>query len=80
VETVDNKQTSKPRMKLPILGEELDIDAELKKFEKEQMAALGLEAGKEHWRDDNPNTFTGQQRPHTTVLISGLTMAHDLFL
>ena len=23
------------------------------------MAALGLEAGKEHWRDDNPTTFTG---------------------
>ena len=22
------------------------------------MAALGLEAGKEHWRDDNPTTFT----------------------
>ena len=79
METVDSKQT-KSRMKLPILGEELDIDAELKKFETEQMAALGLEAGKEHWRDDNPNTFTGQQRAHTTVLISGLTMAHDLFL
>ena len=24
------------------------------------MAALGLEAGKEHWRDDNPTTFTGE--------------------
>src|SRR5690348_1379902 len=44
------------------------------------MAALGLEAGKEHWRDDNPTTFTGTQRAHTTLLISGLTMAHDLFL
>src|SRR4051812_35809486 len=70
-------------MKLPILGEtnvDIDVDAELKKFELEQMAALGLEGGKEHWRDDNPNTFTGQQRAHTTVLLSGLTMAHDLFL
>ena len=44
------------------------------------MAALGLEPGKEHWRDDNPTTFTGGQRAHTTLLISGLTMAHDLFL
>ncbi len=59
---------------------DLDIDAELKKFELEQMAALGLEAGKEHWRDDNPTTFSGSQRQHTTLLISGLTMAHDLFL
>jgi predicted nucleotide-binding protein (sugar kinase/HSP70/actin superfamily) len=68
--------------KLPIVGQtvELDIDAELKKFELEQMAALGLEPGKEHWRDDNPTTFTATQRAHTTILISGLTMAHDLFL
>ena len=82
METVDTKQP-KSRMKLPILGEnsvDVDVDAELKKFEIEQMAALGLEAGKEHWRDANPNTFTGEQRAHTTVLLSGLTMAHDLFL
>jgi hypothetical protein len=88
VETVDSKQTSQAesrnvRMRLPILGEatvDIDVDAELKKFEVEQMAALGLEAGKEHWRDDNPTTFTGGQRAHTTVLLSGLTIAHDLFL
>ncbi len=70
--------------KLPILGQnpkvDLDIDAELKKFELEQMEALGIAPGKEHWRDDNPTTFTGTQRAHTTVLISGLTMSHDLFL
>jgi hypothetical protein len=86
VETVDTKTSegAKARLKLPILGDngsvDIDVDAELKKFEQEQMAALGLEAGKEHWRDANPNTFTGQQRAHTTVLLSGLTMAHDLFL
>ncbi len=69
--------------KLPIIGGanvELDIDAEMAKFEAEQMALLGLEPGKEHWRDDNPTTFTAKQRAHTTILISGLTMAHDLFL
>jgi len=85
VETVDSKAKSgNVRMKLPILGEnnnvDIDVDGELKKFELEQMAALGLEPGKEHWRDANPNTFTGKQRAHTTVLLSGLTMAHDLFL
>ena len=86
METVDTKTSegAKKPFKLPILGEnanvDIDVDAELKKFEQEQMAALGLEAGKEHWRDANPNTFTGEQRPHTTLLISGLTMAHDLFL
>src|SRR3954469_4658610 len=68
--------------KLPILNNkvELDVDAELKAFELEQMAQLGLEPGKEHWRDDNPTRFTGAQRAHTTLLISGLTMSHDLFL
>ena len=69
--------------KLPVIGGakvEFDIDAELKQFELEQMAALGIEPGKEHWRDDNPTTFTGKQRAHTTLLISGLTMSHDLFL
>ncbi|MGZ3430013.1 MAG: 2-hydroxyglutaryl-CoA dehydratase, partial [Polyangia bacterium] len=68
--------------KLPILNNkvELNVDAELKAFELEQMAALGLEPGKEHWRDDNPTRFMASQRAHTTILISGLTMAHDFFL
>lgn len=69
--------------KLPILGSnklELDLEAELKSFELEQMAALGLSPGKEHWRDDNPTRFMASQREHTTILISGLTMAHDFFL
>ena len=68
--------------KLPILNNkiELDVDAELKQFELEQMAALGHEPGKEHWRDDNPTKFVASQRAHTTILISGLTMAHDFFL
>jgi predicted nucleotide-binding protein (sugar kinase/HSP70/actin superfamily) len=69
--------------KLPIVGNkvaDLDVEAELKAFELEQMKTLGLESGHEHWRDDNPTTFTATQRAHTTLLISGLTMAHDLFL
>ena len=54
METVDTKTSegAKKPFKLPILGEnanvDIDVDAELKKFEQEQMAALGLEAGKEH--------------------------------
>jgi predicted nucleotide-binding protein (sugar kinase/HSP70/actin superfamily) len=78
METIHSSQK-----KLPILNNdklEFDVDAELKKFEEEQMAVLGLEPGREHWRDDNPTRFTAQQREHTTILISGLTMAHDLFI
>ena len=47
------------KKRLPVLNNDvkkmdLDVDAELKAFELEQMKALGLEPGREHWRDDNP--------------------------
>ncbi|MBX3272155.1 MAG: 2-hydroxyglutaryl-CoA dehydratase [Sandaracinaceae bacterium] len=59
---------------------ELDIEAELAKFEAAERAALGLDAGrgKDHWRDEMIDPFfTAKQRPHTTMLIGGLTIAHD---
>ena len=77
METTDTKT-----FRLPLLQVDanVDIDGELAKFETEQRKELGLEEGKEHWRDDNPQTFTATQREHTTLLIAGLTMAHDFFL
>jgi predicted nucleotide-binding protein (sugar kinase/HSP70/actin superfamily) len=67
---------------LPILGKsaELDIDAELARFEAEERARLGLADGKEHWRDEVAQQFTASQRAETTILVSGLTMAHDHFV
>src|SRR5688572_29464844 len=60
---------------------ELDLDAELAKFEAEERKRLGLDqTTKEHWHDPVPQTFTKSQREHTTILVSGLTMAHDLFI
>ena len=57
------------------------IEAELKKFEAEERARLGLPVeGTKHWLDEVPRTFTRDQREHTTILVSGLTMAHDLFI
>src|SRR5690606_7497835 len=53
------------------------VEANLKQFEKEQG---GEEAPKEHWRDLNPTQSVTSQREHTTILHSGLTMAHDLFI
>src|SRR3954464_13834863 len=57
------------------------IEAELKKFEIEERKRLGLpvETAK-HWFDAVPREFTREQREHTTILVSGLTMAHDLFV
>src|SRR5205814_8794729 len=63
--------------RLPVLGE-LDIEAELAKFEVEESAKLGLKLNNEHWVDQMVNPqFTKSQRPNTTLLVSGLTQAHD---
>jgi predicted nucleotide-binding protein (sugar kinase/HSP70/actin superfamily) len=58
--------------------EQLDIEAELERFEAEERAKLGLENGKKHWQDAMINPFfSAKERPHTTLLVGGLTMAHD---
>jgi len=57
------------------------IEAELKQFEIEERKRLGLPLDNaKHWFDEVPRTFTRDQREHTTILVSGLTMAHDLFI
>ncbi len=57
------------------------IEAELKKFEIEERKRLGLPTeNHKHWFDAVPREFTRDQREHTTILVSGLTMAHDLFI
>jgi predicted nucleotide-binding protein (sugar kinase/HSP70/actin superfamily) len=57
------------------------IEAELKNFEIEERKRLGLPVDPvKQWFDEVPRTFTRDQREHTTILVSGLTMAHDLFI
>src|SRR4029079_8053519 len=57
------------------------IEAELKQFENEERKRLGLPVDSaKQWFDEVPRTFTREQREHTTILVSGLTMAHDLFI
>ena len=57
------------------------IEAELARFEQAERTRLGLptQAAK-HWIDEVPREFTAAQRAHTTILVCGLTMAHDLFI
>lgn len=57
------------------------IEEQLRQFEIEERRRLGLpiEPAK-HWSDSVPRAFTRAQREHTTVLVCGLTMAHDLFI
>src|SRR3954453_10321787 len=62
---------------LPIAGQAMDIDAELKKFEDEERARLGI-AVEEQWVEDMANLmFTKSEKGKITLLIGGLTMAHD---
>jgi predicted nucleotide-binding protein (sugar kinase/HSP70/actin superfamily) len=57
------------------------IEAELAKFEEAERKRLGLPTGEvKQWFDPVPSTFTRDQREHTTILVCGLTMAHDLFI
>jgi predicted nucleotide-binding protein (sugar kinase/HSP70/actin superfamily) len=57
------------------------IEAELAKFEQEERARLGLpNQTAKNWIDEVPREFLASQRAHTTILVCGLTMAHDLFI
>lgn len=63
------------------VGPDVDIDAALRAFEAEERRRLGLdEVPRDHWHDPLPKTFTRKERATTTLLVSGLTMAHDYFV
>ncbi|HEY8074598.1 MAG TPA: 2-hydroxyglutaryl-CoA dehydratase, partial [Labilithrix sp.] len=65
------------KKKLPLL----DLDAELAKFETEEKKRLGLDGKVEQWVEDMVNLqFTKKQRAHATLLIGGLTIAHDFLI
>ncbi|HEU4409020.1 MAG TPA: 2-hydroxyglutaryl-CoA dehydratase [Polyangiaceae bacterium] len=85
---VDVTRSEQPggRRSLPLVnggpkGEALDIDAELAAFEQQERARLGLGQERAQWRDEMVDpSFTKSQRATTTLLVCGLTMAHDLFV
>jgi predicted nucleotide-binding protein (sugar kinase/HSP70/actin superfamily) len=77
--------------KLPILGQEvdkalagdIDIDAELRKLDAEAEASnrVGGPVATDHWYDQMVNPqFAKSQREETTLLVSGLTAAHDYLI
>jgi predicted nucleotide-binding protein (sugar kinase/HSP70/actin superfamily) len=62
---------------LPII----DMEAELKRFEDEERKRLGLDDKTEHWIEEMAGrSFTKQERANITMLVGGLTMAHDYFV
>ncbi len=71
-EVIGRSKTSLPLM---------DMDAELKAFEQEERKRLGLDTKTEHWIEDMAGlTFTKKEKAKITMLVGGLTMAHDYFV
>jgi predicted nucleotide-binding protein (sugar kinase/HSP70/actin superfamily) len=67
----------KGKTKLPVL----DIEAELKKFEEEERKRLGLDKKIDHWVEDMAGlTFTKREKATITLLVGGLTLAHDFLV
>ncbi|MDH3201401.1 MAG: 2-hydroxyglutaryl-CoA dehydratase [Myxococcales bacterium] len=62
-------------------GFEIDIEKELAEFEAKERAKLGLEDNRQQWTDSMIDPFfSAAERPRTTILNGGLTMAHDEFV
>ncbi len=78
-------QTTTDKKRLPLIekGVDIDVEAELKKFEEEERVRLGLDKERDQWVEEMANlNFTKEQRQKydTTILVSGLTMAQDYFV
>ena len=58
---------------------DLEIQAELAAFIADEKKSLGMDDVR-HWSDKVHDKFTASQRSYTTILVSGLTYAHDSFV
>jgi predicted nucleotide-binding protein (sugar kinase/HSP70/actin superfamily) len=69
------------KKKLRIADQGMDLDAEIAKFEEEERKRLGLDGKTEHWVEEMVNLqFTRRERDSVTLLIGGLTLAHDYLI
>jgi len=55
----------------------LSVEDQLRLFQAEQEAALGLQEKKDQWFDPVPRQFLLKDKAATTILFGGLTMAQD---
>ena len=67
----------RPKAKLPVI----DVEAELRRFEEEERKRLGLDKKTDQWLEEMAGlTFTKSERANITMLIGGLTLAHDYLI
>jgi predicted nucleotide-binding protein (sugar kinase/HSP70/actin superfamily) len=75
-----HKNGTNGHKKLPILGD-LDVEAELQKFEEAERKRLGLDEKTDQWVEDMVGlVFTKSEKSKVTLLVGGLTVAHDYFV
>jgi predicted nucleotide-binding protein (sugar kinase/HSP70/actin superfamily) len=83
IETLNgpSKKPEAPAKKsLPVIGD-IDMEKELAQFEAEERARLGLDKQETQWLETMANAqFTAAERPRITLLIAGLTLAHDYLI
>ena len=59
----------------------VDIEAELRRFEEEEKKRLGLGEETDQWIESMANaSFVRSERAKVTILVGGLTMAHDYLI
>ncbi|MCA9584572.1 MAG: 2-hydroxyglutaryl-CoA dehydratase [Myxococcales bacterium] len=69
------------KRKLRVADQSFDLDAEVARFEAEERKRLGLDGKTEQWVEDMVNlSFTKAERANVTLLIGGLTVAHDFLI
>lgn len=57
-----------------------DIETQLRQYEAQERTRLGMPNNPKPWVDPNPQQFTQEQRPLTTILLGGLTQIQDRFM
>lgn len=82
--------TTNGKKRLKIQGQDLapsgghdsaDLEAEIARFEEEERRRLGLDARTEQWVEEMVNlSFTRAERATVTLLLGGLTLAHDYLI
>ena len=74
----DNSSPPSPKARLLPL---IDVDAELRRFEEEERKRLGLDQKTDQWLEQMAGlTFAKSERANITLLIGGLTLAHDFLI
>src|SRR5690348_3613289 len=73
------------KFSLPVVnakgGSDIDVEAELARFEEEEKKRLGIDDNVEHWTDKMVGLdFKKSEKPNITLLIGGLTMIQDTLI